>query len=258
MAEQQVLCEDCVTGFLKTGQTVGDIKQLGQAQAYFTPSSSHKSDKAIVVIGDIFGWEFINARLYADELARQTGFLVVLPDVMKGYALSADVLLKPPTGIVNSILHKTKYLGIVYNFAKNRLNLKDQDVMELSDAVLKDLRANYGIQSIGVHGPDSSAARVQAYAAGHPSFLAVPGDIENLDPSIPGFFQYAESDFMVPDKYRVEIDKISSEKSLNLKTKLYPATKHGFCLKSNEDDEKDKATATEATRDAAEFFSSTL
>jgi dienelactone hydrolase len=63
---------------------------------------------------------------------------------------------------------------------------------------------------------------------------------------------------MVPDKYRVEIDKISSEKSLNLKTKLYPATKHGFCLKSNEDDEKDKATATEATRDAAEFFSSTL
>lgn len=77
---------------------------------------------------------------------------MVLPDVMKGYALSADVLLKPPTGIVNSILHKTKYLGIVYNFAKNRLNLKDQDVMELSDAVLKDLRANYGIQSIGVHG----------------------------------------------------------------------------------------------------------
>lgn len=64
------LCEDCVTGFLKTGQTIGEIKQLGSAQAYFVPSASHKSDKAIVVISDIFGWEFINARLYADELAR--------------------------------------------------------------------------------------------------------------------------------------------------------------------------------------------
>jgi dienelactone hydrolase len=88
--------------------------------------------------------------------------------------------------------------------------------------------------------------------------LAIPGDIENLDPSIPGFFQYAESDIALSKNNCIEIEKISKEKSLNLKTKTYPGTKHGFCLKSNEDDEKDKSIAAEATRDAAEFFSSRL
>lgn len=99
---------------------------------------------------------------------------------------------------------------------------------------------------------------MQAYATGHPSWLAIPGDIENLDPSIPGFFQYAESDIALSKNNCIEIEKISKEKSLNLKTKTYPGTKHGFCLKSNEDDEKDKSIAAEATRDAAEFFSSKL
>lgn len=66
----QGICEDCVTGFLKSGQNTGEIKEIGAVQAYFAPSSTHKSDKAIVVISDIFGWEFINARLYSDELAK--------------------------------------------------------------------------------------------------------------------------------------------------------------------------------------------
>lgn len=93
MSGDKVVCEDCVTGFLKTGETKGDIKTLGSAQAYFTPSSSHKSDKAIVIIGDIFGWEFINTRLYADEIARYSllfffkygGWSEVLSRVLRFY-----------------------------------------------------------------------------------------------------------------------------------------------------------------------------
>lgn len=78
--------------------------------------------------------------------------MVVLPDVMNGHALSADVLLKPPTGIVNSIIHKAKYLTLMYGVGRVKMTLKDEEVMELGDAVIKDLRANYGVQSIGVHG----------------------------------------------------------------------------------------------------------
>lgn len=69
MADQGI-CEDCVTGFLKSGKTTGEIKEVGGVSAYFAPSTSHTSNKAIIVISDIFGWEFVNARLYADELAK--------------------------------------------------------------------------------------------------------------------------------------------------------------------------------------------
>ncbi|KAI8582087.1 hypothetical protein K450DRAFT_184918 [Umbelopsis ramanniana AG] len=274
MSGDKVICEDCVTGFLKTGETQGDIKTVGSVQAYFTPSSSHKSDKAIVIIGDIFGWEFINTRLYADEIARQTGFLVVVPDLMKGYAAPADALLKPPTGFVNSILHKAKMVPMIYSSGRAIMALKPEVVLDLAHAVLNDLRASYGIQSIGVHGfcfggkysillgnkgPNDTPSPVQAFAAGHPSLLKIPGDVENIDPSIPAFLQYAESDFMVSEKNRQDIEQITKEKSLtNVKTKLYPGTKHGFCLKSNEDDEKERAIATEATTDAAQFFASKL
>jgi hypothetical protein len=82
---------------------------------------------------------------------RQTGFLVVLPDLMKGYAFSTDVLQKP-TGIVQSIVQKAKFAGLIYSFGILRLNLKDKDVLDSGLAVIQDLRSNYGIQSIGVHG----------------------------------------------------------------------------------------------------------
>jgi dienelactone hydrolase len=112
---------------------------------------------------------------------------------------------------------------------------------------------------LGNKGPNDTPSPVQAFAAGHPSLLKIPGDVENIDPSTPGFLQYAESDFMVSEKNRQDIDQIIQEKSLtNVKTKLYPGTKHGFCLKSNEDDEKERAIATEATTDAAQFFASKL
>lgn len=269
MADQGI-CEDCVTGFLKSGKTTGEIKEVGGVSAYFAPSTSHTSNKAIIVISDIFGWEFVNARLYADELAKQTGFLVVLPDMMKGYAFSTDVLQKP-TGLIQNVVQKAKFAGLIYDFGKLRYNLKDKDVLDIGLAVIQDLRSNYGIKSIGVHGfcfggkystllghrgPEQSASPIQAYAAGHPSFLSLPGDITNLDPNIPGFLQLAESDMMVTDKMKVQIEEL--KKDLKLKTKVYPGTKHGFCLKSNEDDEKERDIAAEATTDAADFFKASL
>lgn len=215
--------------------------------------------------------------------------------MMKGYAFSTDVLQKP-TGLIQNVVQKAKFAGLIYDFGKLRYNLKDKDVLDIGLAVIQDLRSNYGIKSIGVHGklggilgsctgmarptltlllfstgfcfggkystllghrgPEQSASPIQAYAAGHPSFLSLPGDITNLDPNIPGFLQLAESDMMVTDKMKVQIEEL--KKDLKLKTKVYPGTKHGFCLKSNEDDEKERDIAAEATTDAADFFKASL
>jgi hypothetical protein len=87
---------------------------------------------------------------------RQTGFLVVLSDLTKGYAFSSDVLQKP-SGIVQNIVQKAKFAGLIYSFGQLRLNLKDQEVLDSGLDVIQDLRSNYGIQSIGIHGRERSS-----------------------------------------------------------------------------------------------------
>jgi dienelactone hydrolase len=61
---------------------------------------------------------------------------------------------------------------------------------------------------------------------------------------------------MVTEKTRAQIEELT--KDMNFKIKMYPGTKHGFCLKSNEDDENERNIAAEATKDAAEFFRASL
>jgi hypothetical protein len=80
---------------------------------------------------------------------------VVVPDMMKGYAVSADALLKPPEGLLNSLIHKTKFMSLAFGAGRAILSIKPEEVMKLGDAVLNDLRNNYGIKSIGVHGTNA-------------------------------------------------------------------------------------------------------
>jgi dienelactone hydrolase len=97
---------------------------------------------------------------------------------------------------------------------------------------------------------------VQAYAAGHPSALSTPGDFADIDPNLPGFYQLEESDIMVSEKTRGQIEELT--KDMNFKIKMYPGTKHGFCLKSNEDNEKARNIVAEAANDAADFFTANM
>lgn len=72
--------------------------------------------------------------------------------MMKGYAVPADFLMKPPAGFVNGLLHKAKLVPLIFGSGRAIMSLKPEAVLDMAHAVLNDLRTNYGIQSIGVQG----------------------------------------------------------------------------------------------------------
>lgn len=69
----------CTQGFEWDGKPTGREATIGGThQAYVTGSNSNV---AIMLIHDLFGWEFINNRLLADHYAREIDATVYVPDL---------------------------------------------------------------------------------------------------------------------------------------------------------------------------------
>jgi dienelactone hydrolase len=71
----------CLQGFQWSGTPTGTVGRLASNDAYITGDNP---DVAIMVIHDLFGWEFPNTRLLADHLAREAGATVYVPDFFGG------------------------------------------------------------------------------------------------------------------------------------------------------------------------------
>lgn len=71
----------CLRGFQWSGTPAGMVGRLASNNAYITGDNP---DVAILVIHDLFGWEFPNTRLLADHLAREAGATVYVPDFFGG------------------------------------------------------------------------------------------------------------------------------------------------------------------------------
>lgn len=71
-------CNNCTTGFKWGGTPVGTETTLAGVNSYVTGSSKAA---AIMIVHDVFGWTFSNARLLADHFAAEVGATVYLPDL---------------------------------------------------------------------------------------------------------------------------------------------------------------------------------
>lgn len=70
---------------LPADRQLGREVKLGGLDAYVVrPTAAPRA--AVVLYTDIYGWRFNNTRVWADKLARQTGYLVVVPDFFRGTA----------------------------------------------------------------------------------------------------------------------------------------------------------------------------
>lgn len=79
----------CVKGFEWAGAPSGRVGKLGSNDAYIV--GSNKS-VAILIIPDLFGWDFVNVRLLADHYAREVDATVFVPDFFAGDGLPLDLL----------------------------------------------------------------------------------------------------------------------------------------------------------------------
>lgn len=68
----------CVKGFEWDGTPVGTETKIASYDTYVTGSNP---DVAILFIHDLFGWTFSNARLLADQYAKEIDATVYVPDL---------------------------------------------------------------------------------------------------------------------------------------------------------------------------------
>ncbi|KAJ3205826.1 hypothetical protein HDU67_008620 [Dinochytrium kinnereticum] len=154
--------------------------------AYFSvPEMEVKSDSAVVLITDAFGWKLPTFRLIADHIANRTHSLVVIPDLLEGGLYStAPHLINPPS---SKHKHPVKYIASLvsstYTFAKAIPSLvatltkfPESKALSLIDDVFFSLISDYGISShrIGVQGYGWGGNLAVQLAGRHKSLSDVP------------------------------------------------------------------------------------
>lgn len=72
------LSKCCISGFNWDGKPTGKETKLAGLNTYVSGSNK---DAAVLIIHDIFGWTFTNARLLADHYANEAGVTVYIPDL---------------------------------------------------------------------------------------------------------------------------------------------------------------------------------
>ena len=114
MSENVGMSSCCLSGAIHDGTPAGRVDTLGGLQTYIAEPKTGSKEKSIIFISDsaqtpvpslknlligsvVFGWEFNNVRLLADEYAKE-GFYVYLPDFHQGDSLPIDFLqnVEPP------------------------------------------------------------------------------------------------------------------------------------------------------------------
>jgi dienelactone hydrolase len=70
--------QKCKIGFNWDGTPTGKESTIANNKTYVTGTSK---SAAIVIVHDIFGWTFNNARILADHFAKEANATVYLPDL---------------------------------------------------------------------------------------------------------------------------------------------------------------------------------
>lgn len=134
-------------------------------ETYFSYPADKSTEKAILILTDVFGPRFINTQLIADQFA-ELGYFVAVPDLFHGDALPADL---PPN------FDFPKWL----NGPPGHL---PPGIDPVVDATIVELRTKYNVKKLGAAGycfgakyvvrhlrPDQGKIDV-GYSA-HPSFV---------------------------------------------------------------------------------------
>ncbi|KAG7525662.1 hypothetical protein JOB18_030294 [Solea senegalensis] len=201
---------------------LGQEVQIEHIKAYLVKPST-ESDKAVIVIQDIYGWQLPNTRYMADMLAAN-GYIAVCPDFFDGkepWSSSHDwskfqewLEEKKPTNI-------TKEVDVVLRFLKEQC------------------RANH----IGAVGFCWGGIATHYLALQYPEVKAavsVYGIIREKEDSYelksPTLFIFGEKDVIIPlDQVSALEAKLKEKCTVDYQVKIFPGQTHGFVHRKRED-----------------------
>ncbi|XP_036376604.1 carboxymethylenebutenolidase homolog [Megalops cyprinoides] len=216
---------------------LGEEVEIEHIKAYVVNPSS-VSEKAIIVIQDIYGWKLPNTRYIADLLA-SNGYIAICPDFFVG---------KEPWD-------PNQDWSTFQEWLKDR---KATHINKEVDAVLRYLKEQRGAKQIAAVGFCWGGVATHHLALQYPEIKAgvsVYGIIRDTDDRYqlksPTLFIFGEKDDVIPlDQVTVLEKKLQEKCPVDFQVKIFPGQTHGFVHRKREDiNPNDKPFIEEARMD---------
>ncbi|KAJ5730714.1 uncharacterized protein N7483_005222 [Penicillium malachiteum] len=211
----------CATGFKHEGTPVGELKTIDGVNTYIgTPKGNQKADTAVLFLSDIFGL-FNNNKLLVDEFANN-GYLTVLPDLFRGGQLTTDDMESGKTiKYMRETLGVKKIAAVGYCFGARYVT-----------RFLKDGQIN-----VGYHAHPTGTT--------HEDLAAIEGPLS---------ISAAEIDqaFSVQLRHESEITLAKTGQAWQIN--LFSGVKHGFAVRADLSDPKQKWAKEQAFCQAIAWF----
>ncbi|XP_029004747.1 carboxymethylenebutenolidase homolog [Betta splendens] len=216
---------------------LGREVQIQHIKAYVVEPSK-VSDKAIIVIQDIYGWQLPNTRYMADMLA-SNGYVAICPDFFAG---------KEPWRPSDDWSKFQEWFE----------DKKPTNINKEVDAVLKYLKEQCGAKHIGSVGFCWGGAATHYLALQYPDIKAgvsvygIVREKEDLyELKSPTLFIFAGNDAVIPlDQVNTLEAKLKEKCTVDYQVKIFPGQTHGFVHRKREDiNPTDKPSIQEARTD---------
>ncbi|XP_006019032.1 carboxymethylenebutenolidase homolog [Alligator mississippiensis] len=220
---------------------LGHEEQVEHINAYIC-RPSFNTDKAVIVIHDILGWQFPDTRYMVDLVAAQ-GYLAICPDFFKGQPWTT-----------------TDHWADFADWLKKHDPTK---VDRETDAVLKYLKEQYGAKKIGVVGFSWGGMAVHHLMLTNPELqtgVSFYGIIRNTEDRYnllnPTFFIFGEKDHTISLKQITLLEeKLKQYCQVPYFLKVYPGQVHGFAqFKPDDTKPQDKPYIEQARKDMFDWI----
>lgn len=278
-----------MSGKIHEGTPAGKIETIDNLQTYVDAPKDGSKAKSIVFLVDskflnpnqlinaiggantmsVFGWEFKNVRLLADNYAK-AGFYCYIPDVHQGDSLPLAFLESVEPNLKTrkqlTLIDKTKATATVGTTLPPWLIKHREAVTKpLIESFIKAVRNIPGTSKVGAIGfcwggryaiPEAHGEVDAAYAC-HPSLVTAPGDFDPV--TKPLSLAVGDKDSLLDNNTVAKIQDIMAKKaSVPHELKIYEDQIHGFALRSDWSSEKDKKAMDDAEKQGVDFFNKFL
>lgn len=254
----------CLSGSIHDGTPKGRVEKVGDLNTYIAEPESKSKSQVIIFLVDIFGYEFQNTRLLADNYAKQ-GFYVYIPDILEGDPLPISFLstVEPPLKDQEQagLIDKAKN-GVIVGATLGTWLPKHTEAktLPLVNKFIDDVRAQSGVGKVGTIGfcyggryaIITAQGKADAAYACHPSLVAIPGDFESVVK--PLSIAVGTKDSLLDDKSNDQIKEILDNLSVPTEVVKYEDQIHGFALRSDWSSDKDKKAMDDAEKQGVAWF----
>jgi dienelactone hydrolase len=242
----------CLRSTLWEGTPTGTVTTLAGAPnpVYVAkPAATSTSRAAILLIHDMLGWTFPNARLLADAYAREADATVYLPDFFDGEVVPFEPILAG----------RFDQIDLPAWMARHSREVREPEIVAFARA----LRASGEFDKIGAIGfcfggwavfrlgaqefVQEGRGLVDCISTGHPTWLSEK-DVEEV--AVPAQLLAPEHDIMYSDEMKLFTFSTLQRKGVPFDYQHLPGVVHG-CLTRGDANQKGEREAMIRGKDAA-------